>query len=145
MAKLTAARTAQNVVESEFVFNFDDTMVNTSGVEVDFGSSNTAATSFDIINLPQGAVVIGGEVVTDTAFDAATYNVTLGDSASAARYLASTDKKGAGRTAITPTGHRGDGENLRLGVTPADACTQGKLTVRVQYIITGRACDTVPN
>lgn len=145
MSKLIASRAAQYVMEAEFVLNFDDTMVNTSGVEVDFGKTNVAASSFDIINLPQGAVVVGGSVTTDTAFDAATYNVSLGDSGSATRYLGVTDKKGAGTTALVPTGYRGDGENLRLGVTAADTCTGGKMTVRVLYITTGRSNEVNPN
>lgn len=145
MSKLIASRTAQYVMEAEFVLNFDDTMVNTSGVEVDFGKTNTAATSVDIINLPAGAVVVGGSVTTDTAFDAATFNVTVGDSGSATRYLGTTDKKAAGLTELVPTGYRGDGENLRLTFTAADVCTTGKMTVRVEYITTGRANEANPN
>lgn len=145
MSKLIAARTAQYVMESEFVLNFDDTMVNVVGAEVDFGKTNTAASAFDVINLPAGAVVVGGSVVTETAFDAATFNVSVGDSGSATRYLGVTDKKGTGVTALVPTGYRGDGENLRLSVTAADACTTGKLTVRVEYVITGRGNETNPN
>ena len=145
MAKLIAARTAQYVMEAEFVFNFDDTVVNTSGATVDFGATNTAATTVEIINLPAGAVVVGGSVTTETAFDAATFNITVGDSGSANRYLGTTDKKGTGLTALVPTGYRGEGENLRLVFTAADACTTGKMTVRVEYIQTGRANEANPN
>ena len=77
MAKLKATRQAQYVLEAEFTFNFDDTVINTSGVEVDGGKTNVAATAVDIIELPYGATIVGGEVVTDTAFDAATFNVTV--------------------------------------------------------------------
>ena len=104
MAKLIPARGAQYPLVAEYTFNFDDTVVNTSGATVDFGKTNTAATTIEIAPLPQGAVVIGGEVVTTTAFDAATYRVTVGDATTADRYLGSTDKKGTGRTALVPTG-----------------------------------------
>jgi hypothetical protein len=145
MSKLIAARTAQYVMEAEFTFNFDDTMVSVAGQEVDFGKTNVAATSFDVINLPENAVVIGGELVTETAFDTASYAVTVGDASVADRYLASADRKGAARVALVPTGYRTNGGNLRIGITNADACTAGKATVRVQYVITGRANETNPN
>lgn len=140
MSKLIASRTAQWPLVAEFKFNFDDTMVNTAGNTVDFGKTNLggAAGIFDIIPLPPGAVVIGGEVITETTFDTAGLDVTIGDSSSADRYLASTDVKGAGRTALVPTGYRGTGQNIRLSFSSDDVCTAGVLTVRVQYIVTGR-------
>lgn len=138
MANLKATRQAQYVLGAEFTFNFDDTVLNSSGAKVDGGKTNTAATSVDIIELPYGATIVGGEVVTDTAFDAATFNVTVGDSGSAARYLGTTDRKGAGRTPLVPTGYVGEGQALRLTFTPADACTAGKMTVRVLYTVIGR-------
>lgn len=145
MSKLIAARTGQYVMEAEFTFNFDDTMVSVGGTEVDFGKTNTAATSFDIINLPENSVIVGGELVTETAFDTASYAVVIGDSATADRYLASADRKGAARVALVPTGYRTTGANLRIGITNADVCTAGKATVRVQYVITGRANEMIPN
>jgi hypothetical protein len=145
MSKLISARTAQFVMEAEFTFNFDDTMVSVAGQEVDFGKTNISATSFDIINLPENSVIIGGELVTETAFDTASYAVTIGDSAVADRYLASADRKGAARVALVPTGYRTSGSNLRIGITNADVCTAGKATVRVQYVIAGRANEVNPN
>ena len=138
MAKLKATRQAQYVLAAEFTFNFDDTLVNTSGAGVDGGKTNTVATSVDIIELPYGATIVGGEVVTETAFDAATFNVTVGDSGSANRYLGTTDRKGAGRTALVPTGYVGEGQAVRLTFTAADVCTTGKMTVRVLYTVEGR-------
>jgi hypothetical protein len=139
MAKLLQTRIGQYVMEAQYVFNFDDTAANTSGAVVDFGKTNTAATTFDIIDLPVGATVIGGELVTDTAFNAATsYTVAIGDSASAGRYLASADRKSAARVALTLTGYRTDGSPIRLSVTSNAACTTGKATVRVQFTVEGR-------
>lgn len=141
MSKLIASRTAQWPLVAEFKLNFDDTMVNTAGNTVDFGKTNLggAAGAFDIIPLPPGAVVIGGEVVTETAFDTAGLDVTIGDSSSADRYLASADLKSAGRTALVPTGYRGTGQNIRLTFSSDDVCTAGVLTVRVSYIVAGRS------
>ena len=138
MPKLLQTRGAQYVKQAEYVFNFDDTAVNTAGATVDFGKVNTAATSVDIIDLPVDATVVGGSVTTETAFDAATYNITLGDASVANRYLASVDRKGTGTSSLTVTGFRTDGSPIRLGFTAADVCTAGKMTVRVQYVVGGQ-------
>ena len=146
MANLTATRGAQEVLNASFVFNFDDQMVPISGgtaiagtTRVDFGKTNIVATAFDIINLPQDAVIISGELVVETAFDTASYAVIIGDSASTNRYLSTADRKAAARTALTPTGYRSLGEPLRITITNADVCTTGKATVRIQYVIHNRS------
>lgn len=143
MAALKPSRTAQNVMEAEFTFSIGDTMTNTSGAADAFATA--AAHAFDVINLPVGAVVVGGEVVTETAFTGSTaYNVKVGDSGSDTRYLGTTDKTTAARTALVPTGYQGTGENIRLTVTPTVAtATAGKITLRVQYVVTGRANEVV--
>ena len=143
MAALKAARTAQKVLEAEFTFTIGDTMVNTAGAADAFAT--VAAHIFDVINLPIGATILAGEIVTDTAFTGSTaYNVTVGDSASANRYLGTTDKTTAARTALVPTGYIGLGENLRLTVTPTAAtATAGKIMLRVQYAVFGRANEVV--
>ncbi|CAB4130984.1 hypothetical protein UFOVP121_50 [uncultured Caudovirales phage] len=138
-------RGAQWPLVAEFTFNFDDTMVDTTGASKDFGLTNIAATAFDIINLPYNAVVIGGDVVTETALDTASYAVTVGDATTANRYLGSTDIKSAGRTALVPTGYVSDGGSVRLTVTNADVCTAGKVTVRVMYTIRNRTNEVQPN
>ena len=139
MSKLNASRNAQWPLVAEFTFNFDDTMKDVTGAEKDFGVSNIAATVFEVIPLPANAIVIGGEVVTEAAFDAATYTVTVGDAGDADRYLAATDAKGAGRIALTLSGYvTATGENVRISVDAADVCTTGKMTVRVMYVIRGR-------
>lgn len=146
MALKKATRGSQMVMSAEFDFNFNDTMVSVAGGSaVDFGSSNTAATVFEVINLPPGSVVVGGALVRETAFDAATYTVSIGDSGSATRYLGATDVKATGITALVPTGFRNvDGLNIRMSVTAADVCTTGKAKLRVDYIVEGRVNEPVP-
>ena len=145
MAKLNPSRAAQTVLSAEFTFEFADTMKDVNGVTKDFKTVGTHV--FDAINLPPRATVVGGEVVTETAVTGSTaYNVSVGDSGSATRYLGVTNRVTAGRTPLVPTGYVGDGENLRLTVAPtvADA-TAGKVTVRVQYIMRDRWSETVTN
>jgi hypothetical protein len=144
MALKTKARTAQYPLVAEFTWNFDDTMVDTSGVTRDFGSlagGSSAATvyTFEVIPLPVGANVLSGELVVETTFDTAGYDVTVGDTAVTNRYLSSTDVKTAARTALVPTGYTGTGQNIVITVSTDDACTAGVATLRVTYVIDGRA------
>lgn len=138
MSKLIAARGHQYPLVAEFTFAFDDTMVDTNGVLKDF--KTVGSTVVDVINLPLGAIVTGGEVVTETAVGGSTaYNVSVGDTSNATRYLGATDRASAGITPLVPTGYVGVGEQVRITVAPtvADA-TAGKVTVRVQYIVRHR-------
>jgi len=139
MSKLIATRGQQYLLAAEFTFNFDDTMVDTTGVQKNFGT--VGSTAFDVINLPTGAVITDGDVVTETAVGgSAAYSVSVGDSGNATRYLAATDRKGAGRSPLVPTGYVGNGEQVRITVAPTTAnATAGKVTVRVQYTVRNRA------
>lgn len=142
MAKLIATRGQQYPLVAEFTFNFSDTMLDVNGVLKDFKTVGSAV--FEVINLPTGAIIVGGDVTTETAVTGATaYNISVGDSGSATRYLGATDKLSAGRTALVPTGYVGTGEQIRVTVAPtvADA-TAGKVTVRVQYIVRNRVNET---
>lgn len=142
MSVLKASRSAQWPLVAEFVFNFDDTMVNTAGNTVDFGLLNpgVAAGIFEIIALPYGAEVIGGQVFTTTEFDTAGFTIKIGDSVVDDRYLGATDAKAAAfRTPLVPTGYVGLGENIRLTFDCTDVCTTGKMTVQVKYVIRNRS------
>ena len=139
MAQKLAARGGQYPITAEFTFDVaNDTMKNTSGVDDNFNVVGSHV--FDAILLPTNAIVVGGEVVTETAVSGSTaYNVKVGDSVNDARYLASTDRVAAGRSALTPTGFVGGGEQVRVTVAPTVAnATAGKITVRVSYIIRNR-------
>ena len=139
MAKLNATRGGQYPITSEFTFDVaNDTMKNASGADDNFKVVGSHV--FDALLLPQGAILTGGEVVTETAVSGATaYTVTVGDATTANRYLAATDKVAAGRTALVPTGFVSTGEQVRVTVAPtvADA-TAGKVTVRITYVIRNR-------
>lgn len=145
MALLKASRNVQYPLHQEFTFNLTDTMADVTGVTNTL--SVVGSKAYDVINLPQGAVVVGGDLVVETASnDATTATVSVGDSGSAARYLAATSIKAAGRTALVPTGYRGAGENLRITVANGTGgATAGKVTVRVAYVIPGRAHEVQPN
>ena len=145
MALLKAARTAQYPLMAEFTFNFDDTAVDSvAGTTKTFGSTFGQNLVLDAIPLPPNATVVGGEIIVETAGVGPTaYTLSVGDSASATRYASAVDLKTAARTALTLTGFRGAGENIRLtmNVTVANA-SAGKATVRVLYTVQNRANET---
>lgn len=145
MATLKKTRAGQKPVVAEFTFdiaNADD-MKNTSGVVTAFKAA--AGTAYDVIPIPKGSRVIGGEIVVKTVSnDGSTATLSVGDSGSAARYLAATNIKAAARTAFTPTGYVSTGEDLRITLANATGnATTGKVTVSVQYIKEGREDEVI--
>jgi hypothetical protein len=147
MAALNATRSGQYVLESEFTFDIaaGDTLTNTAGNVIAFNGNS--ATVFDAIKLPLNATVVGGDVTVEVASnDASTATIAVGDSASATRYLGATNMKAAARTALVPTGYRGQAEDIRLTLANAGgAATTGKVTVRVLWIMANRANEVFPN
>lgn len=139
MALLTPSRSAQTILSAEFSWTNADTMVDAAGAVTTFSAA--AAHAVDCIRLPPNAVVVGGELIVSTAFDGTTNAVIVGDSGSTNRYLGTADRKGAGRTALVPTGYVGTGEDIRLTSTPTGTTTAGAATLRVQYIIQTRATE----
>lgn len=147
MATLKAARSAQYLLEAEFTFDIaaGDQMANTSGVVTPFKAAT--GTVFDAINMMQNATLVGGEVVVETASNdsGASATIAVGDSNNTTRYLAATNIKAAGRTALTLTGYRGQGENLRITLANANGdATAGKVTIRALFAVQGRANEVVP-
>lgn len=114
-------------------------------VTIDVANMNESGVAVTAIKLPYGAQVIGGAVIVDTAFDAATATIDIGDAGSAARYGNDVNVAATGRTALTPTGYVSDGNDVIVTPTFADAVTVGKVRVQLQYVIGGRAHEVQPN
>jgi hypothetical protein len=129
---------------AEFVASWDDTMVDINGAVKDFKTAGSSI--FEIIPLPPGAIVQGGEVVVETAWaGSTTAPITLGDSVNATRYLGSTSLAAAARTVLVPTGYVSQGENIRMAFAPTGAlATAGKVSVKVSYVIRNRANEVNP-
>ena len=161
--KKLATRTAQYPLFAEFVFNFNDWVVDSvDGVKKTFGSTvaNSADPSesgltgpvantlvFDAINMPPYAVVIGGEVIVETAYAGSTAaTVSLGIAGSTTALANAVDMKTAARTALSLTSPllANAGANLRATVayTVANA-TAGKVRLRVMYTMDGRGNENV--
>lgn len=106
---------------------------------------NESGVAVTAVKLPYGAVVVGGAVIVDTAFDAATATIDVGDAAADNRYLNDGNIAATGVRALVPTGFKSDGAEITVTPTFADAVTVGSIRVQVQYVITGRAHEVQPN
>lgn len=161
--KKLATRTAQYPLVAEFVFAFNDWVIDSvDGVKKTLGSTvaNSADPAepgltgpvantivFDGINMPPYAVVTGGELIVETAYAGPTAaTVKLGIAGNDAALLAATNVLATGRTALLLTSPlvANAGANLRatLNYTVANA-TAGKARLRVMYTMDGRGNENV--
>jgi len=160
MSKLQATRGAQKKSVAEFVWSFNQWVIDSvDGVKKTFGataanstdpneSGLTAGTGvvFDAIPMPLGAVVTGGELICETAYVGigAGATVTVGISGAATALLGSTDidaLTAGSRTALLLTAPLtcNGGQNVRLTTAGLTAtATAGKFRLRVEYTIDGR-------
>ena len=146
MALLKSLRSVQYPLVAEFTFNYNDTMVDVVGVPQDFGASAIRTNAlFEPIPLPGNAVLLSGDITVETAYVGPTaVTLSVGDSLLATRYATAVDLKTAARTALTLTGFRGNGENIRFTLnTTVAIATAGKVSVRATYLITNRANETI--
>lgn len=95
------------------------------------------------IELPPGAVIVGGDIVVKTAFNSATTaTLKFGDKLDDDRYTAAAvDLKTVGRTALTLTGYKHNvSEHLQaLFAETGAAATLGLARVAVSYYVEGRS------
>ena len=142
MATLKSSRQAQYSQIADFKFTMADAMTDTSSTLTNF---KAVAGVFEPIPLPNAATLIAGEMIVEVASDdTGIATISIGDSISATRYLAATTIKTVGRTALTLTGYRGTGENLRVTLSNASGnATVGTVTIRVDYVIDKRMHETV--
>ena len=142
------SRGAQRRMVAQFALAYSDTMVPSSAPSDSTNqytapvAVNTAGTqTFNIIGVPPGAIILGGALIVDTAFNTTgTATLALGDAVLATRYLAATSIKATGLTALTQTGYIDTPGNALLAtIALADAAaTTGALRVQLEYITNGR-------
>jgi len=104
-----------------------------------------SGTPIAALDLPPNAVITGGDVVVEEAFNSDVSDVLdVGDSGSANRYLNDGGIHAAGRIALTPTGFVSGGSPLTVTWTSGGGSpTAGKLRLSMQYYILGRATSTL--
>lgn len=150
MALKQATRGAQPVMSAEFDFSFNDTMKDIAGVTKTFGAVYTDAGVFEVINLPLGAVLIGGDlIVEEQGVGPTAYTAAVGTSGSATAFLAATTLLSAAGTRVALTGlglAAVDGKNVRVTIASTVAnATAGKFRLRLEYVIDGRITEVNPN
>lgn len=142
MALLKQSHQAQTPLVQEYIFNFGDTVVDTAGVAknfYDFGGNPV----FDMFRLPYGSVVLGGDIIVETAYAGTTVaTLSVGDSGSATKYASAVNLMAGARTALTiPAATTGGLDVIgTLALTVADA-TAGKVRVRIEYTLEGRGTE----
>lgn len=152
MALKKASRAAQYPLVQEFNFSFNDTAPDAvTGAVKGFGTTIAEDLVFDAINMPQGAVVCGGELIVETAGVGPTaYTAKLGVAGDDACFLAASDLKAAANTRyallLTKQLAANDAKNLRLTMASTVAvATAGKFRLRVMYTIDGKSNEVIPN
>ena len=116
----------------------------TAEVTISAANMNESTVPVTAIKLPVGAVVTGGAVIVDTAFDAATATVNVGDATTGNRYKSAVNVAALGLTSLVPTGYVSDGKPVTVTPTFADPVTVGSLRLQVTYVINGRANEAQP-
>lgn len=113
---------------------------------VGFGDPKAYGTAEAAIDLPGGAVIVGGDVTVLTAWNSATTaTLKLGDVSDDDRYTATPiDLKTAGRTELTFTGYKTPNAQAinALFAQTGTAATAGQARVTVQYFVQGRSAFT---
>ena len=161
--KKLASRTAQTPLFAEFAFSFNEWAVDSvDGTKKTFGGPVATSTDpsepalqagtgivMDVIPMPPGAVITGGEVIVETAYagsTAATLSLGIAGSTTALVNATSIMAAAGTRVALTMTAPllANAGQNLRatIAYTVANA-TAGKVRVRVMYTIDGRGNEVV--
>lgn len=108
---------------------------------VDVSFADLAAGANAAIDVPHGAVVVGGDVVVKTPFNSATSaTAKVGDKGDDDRY-ATVDLKAAGRTALAITGYKHNvSEDVLVGFAQVGAgATAGAFRLTLHYYVEGRA------
>lgn len=96
--------------------------------------------------VPPGAIVTGGFISVETAFDSATSDtISVGDAASGTRYLNGGADNGSttARVALVPTGYQyTTGKWITVkNVAVGTEGTAGKVLLVVEFIVEGRFCE----
>lgn len=166
--KRLASRTAQRKLAAEFVWRYNDWVIDSvDGVKKTFGSTAALADPggseptlvagtglvFDAINMPQGAVICGGELICEEAYVGigAGATITVGVAGAAAALLGSTDLDAltaGSRTALLLTAPLtcNGGANVRMTTAGLTAtATAGKFRLRVEFTVDGKSDEVYSN
>ena len=106
-----------------------------------FGTGNDVAATgtYGAIDVPEGAIVVGGSFNISDA-TTATVDVHVGDGGDDNRYADNVDGAAAARTALTITNYKYTAaDTIDIMVDTADPAADGAFELIVEYIVEGRA------
>lgn len=114
--------------------------------KVDFTFADADGVSEEIVDIPGGAVVTGGQVVIVNAWDSATSAVLdLGDKTTGDRYVSNADAKTVGATALIADGGAFTvTDSVVINITNTGTPTVGDGYVIVSYVLDNRANEVQP-
>ena len=106
------------------------------------GNDTTSAVAF--LDVPANAIVVGGYIVVDTAFNSTTSDVLdVGDGVDDDRYTPTQiNLQTVGATALSVTGYKytaADTLDIKWTAGATGTATQGSARIWVEYIVYGRA------
>lgn len=93
------------------------------------------------VALPAGAIILGGGVLVQTAWDGTTVTLDVGDSGNASRYANDVDLKAVGYTELTKGFFNAAGLDVQMVPAIADTPTTGKALLIVEYVTKGVATE----
>lgn len=103
------------------------------------GNDIAVAGTYGAIDVPEGAVVVGGYINISDA-TTATVDIHLGDGVVTNRYLDNIDGAATGLTALTITGYEyPTADTIDVLVDTADPAAAGQFELVVLYVVNGRA------
>lgn len=151
MALIKPTRGAQYVVCSEYAFNFNDTVVDINGVTKDYGSATIASAPVaDIINMPPGAEVVGGQIAVVTQGVGPTaYTISLGVAGTTTAYHSAADLLSAAgaKIALTNATPRASATGLNVRLTMVDSvalATAGSWRISILWKSDGKQNEPTP-
>jgi hypothetical protein len=110
-------------------------------VTFSFGTGNDVAATgtYEAINVPEGAIVIGGTLNVSDA-TTATVDIHIGDGGSTNRYADNVDGAATGLTALTLTQYKYTAaDTIDVLIDTAAPASEGAAELEIQYIVDGRA------
>lgn len=110
-------------------------------VVVTLGTGNDVAATgtYGAIDVPEGAIVVGGHINVSDA-TTATVDIHVGDGGAANRYANDVDGGATGLTALTITGYKyTTADTVDIMIDTAAPAAAGQIELVVMYMVDGRA------
>jgi hypothetical protein len=103
------------------------------------GLDVSAQAAYAAIQVPQGAIILGGHVYV-SAVTSASVKIAVGDAGLGTRYVSNVAADSTGLTALVPTGYQyTTQDNILVTISGATAATAGTAELIIRYLRVNRA------